>query len=230
MRTTKALTVLVVISMLALSISAPRSQTTQSSSSESILNRKVVTRGQDRVSTTNSLTTVLSGARVPGGIATVTQCAEDIGYVLTPSGPTLEDALHAIVAANPLYTWTVSDGVVNVYPINGDLALLSVNIPRLDIRNAYSLDYVVDRLFSVPEVRRRITELNLTPGYVRLGMSDLSRPNSTRVGKEPRYSFRNITLREALNNVARQHGTAVWEYRENRCNGKTEYQVQFLVR
>jgi len=195
-----------------------------------ILRRSAVIRSANSTTLSNAVASALWAAKAPGGIAYVSHCGEEARYTFSQAGSTLEDALHAIVVANPQYTWAASKGVVNVYPINGDIALLSVNIPRFEIRKAYSLDYVVDQLLSVPEVQRRITKLNLTRGYVRLGMSDLSRPDRTRVVKEPRYSFRNVTLREALDNVARQHGTAVWEYRDSRCNGKTEFQVQFLVR
>jgi hypothetical protein len=103
-------------------------------------------------------------------------------------------------------------------------------VRRIDITRVYSVDDAVSRLFSLPELKKRIRELNLTPGFVRLGMSDLSRPGISVPAKEQHYYLRNVTVREALNSIARRHGRAVWEYRENSCNGKTEFQIQFLVR
>jgi hypothetical protein len=158
-------------------------------------------------------------------------CGEDPTYLFGPSGRTLEDVLQEVVRTNPRYTWRVKNGVVNVYPIDGDPPLLNLTIVRIDIRNASTVDDAVNRLFSHREIQKRLRELSLTPGFTRLGgTSDLRRDGKPVAVQEQHYDFRNVTVREALNSIARRHGKAVWEYRENSCNGTTVFQVQFLVR
>jgi hypothetical protein len=216
---------IVVVALVALSITA---QTRHDP--DLILQRSAAIRANNGISTTNALTSALRAAEAPGGIASVGYCGEDATYPFGQSGPTLGDVLREIVRTNPHYTWRVKNGVVNVYPVEGDPALLKLVIGRIDIRKVYSVDDAVGRLFSLPEVQKRIRELNLTPGFVRLGMSDLSRSGISVTAKEQHYDLRNVTVREALNSIARRHGKAVWRYRENSCNGKTEFQIQFLVR
>lgn len=215
----------VMVGLVALSITAQKPH-----DSDPILQRSAAIRINNGMSTTNALTSALSAAGVPGGIASVGYCGEDATYLFAQSGPTLGDALREVVRTNPHYTWYVKNGVVNAYPLEGDPALLKLVIGRVDIRKVYSVDDAVSRLFSLPEVQKRIRELNLIPGFVRLGMSDLSRPGNSVAAKEQHYDLRNLTVREALNSIARRHGKAVWRYRENFCNGKTEFQIQFLVR
>jgi hypothetical protein len=195
-----------------------------------ILHRSAAINSADSATLSNATASALRSAKVPGGIVFVGGCGNDPMYTFSHAGPTLEDALHSVIRSNPRYEWTIVKGVVNVRPVNGELSLLSVNMRNVEIKKAYSLDLVASELLSVAEVRRRMTELNFTPGYVRLGMNDLPRSTDTRMKEPPAYQFRNVTLREALDSVARRHGTAVWEYRENHCKGKTEVQLQFLVR
>lgn len=217
------------LGLFALSISAESGQTSKSSPSEEILKRKAVTRSNER--TTNALTTALSTAGVPGGIATVTGCGEDVRYGFPSPGATLRDALNAIVATNPEYAWRLENGLINVFPRSGDPLFLALRISQLKVSEARSLDEALSEILALPEVQGRVVQLHMSEGYRRIGMSDLRRPGSAPIN-ERRYSIslRNVTLREALNAIARLHGRAVWEYRERHCNDKTEFQIQLLVR
>ena len=41
---------------------------------------------------------------------------KDRRIVLQMNGATLRDVLNSLVSQNPLYTWDIEDGVINVYP------------------------------------------------------------------------------------------------------------------
>jgi hypothetical protein len=230
MRIVSGFAMLTLIAVFLLLASGDGNQLPRSTSAESILKRQAWT-SRDSITTTNALTMALSTAGVPGGIATLTQCGEDAKYMFAPTGATLKDVLNGIVSTNPEYTWQLNHGVVNVFPLNGEPALLQQNVRSLDVREAVSIHEIVRQVLSRPELQKRIAQLHLSEGYKRIGMSDLKRPGS--IGAtEPRYSLRlkNVTLREALNAIAVAHGKAVWEYRERHCNGGAEFQLQFLVR
>ena len=196
-----------------------------------ILDRESLTTSES-TTTTNALTTALRTSDVPGGIAIVSDCAEDRRYVFAPSGSTLKDALDKITFLNPFYTWQLNDGVINVAPAIGDPSLLTVLITKLKVTKARSVDDVIGQILALPEVQRRIVELHLTSGYSRIGMRDLRRLGSVSQSKQRNYmlDLKHVTLREALNAVARGNGRGVWEYRERHCNGTAEFQLQFLVR
>jgi len=229
-RTTGALAILGAIVIFALSVSAQKAQTSESSASESIL-RRTALMTHDRVNTTSALTMALSSAGIPGGIVTVSGCGEDVTYIFRSSGVTLRDVLNAIVATNPQYAWRINRGAINVTPKRGYPSLLNLRISELNVREARSVDEALSQILVIPEVQKRIHELNLKRGFMRIGMRDLRRPGSVGAS-EPHYNFslRNVTFREALNAIARAHGRAVWEYRERHCDGKVEFQIQFLVR
>lgn len=228
MRRAKAAVVLAMLSLFASSISAENGQTSKPPSSEEILNRKAATSSNDR--TINALTRALSTAGVPGGIATLIGCREDVRYAFPSYGASLEDALNAIVATDSQYRWRVENGLINVSQRSGDPLFLAFRISRVKVIEARSLDDALSEILALPEVQRRLLQLHMSEGYRRIGLSDLTRTGNVPFNKQ-RYSIslRNVTLREGLNALARLHGRAVWEYRERHCNGMTEFQIQFLV-
>jgi hypothetical protein len=207
-------------------------QFSQNTSAKSILERPVARVDEHTATITNATTAALSSAGVPGGIITVTGCGEDASYMLTSSGPTLGDALNSIMAAGPNYRLEVEKGVVNLVPTVGDPPLLGFRIGELKIKEAHSLFDALAQLLALPEVQKRIKELDLDQGYTRIGLMDLKRPGNDSIEKSPNYtiSCKNVTVREALNAIARAHGRGVWAYRERHCNERVEFQLQFLVR
>ena len=229
METIKNFAGFTIIGLLALSISGHTAQVSQSS--DEILKRQVAGINLNDVTTINAMTSLLSGAGVPGGIAIVTECGEDIRYTFASSGSTLRNTLDAIVSANPQFSWQVSDGVVNVSPLAGDPPLLSLTIGELRLNGAHSTDEAANQLFAIPEIQKRLAELHLSYGYTRFGIRDLKRPGSAPDKEEQRYNLtlKNVTVRDALNAIARAHGKAVWLYRERHCNGSTEFQINFPV-
>jgi hypothetical protein len=226
----KGFTFGVILGVLASSNPASEAQVLPPSAVETTLARAAIT-PHHRISITNAMTMALSSAGVAGEIVIVAGCGDDPTYELHPTGPTLRDALNAIVAADPQYIWRLDGRVVNVTPQRGPIALLSTRIRELNVRNAHSVEEALTEILGRPEVRKRVQELNLTRGFMRAGPSDLARPGEPPL-IQPSYnlSIKNATVQKALNAIARAHGKAVWQYRESRCNGKTEFQIEFLVR
>ena len=214
--------------LLSLSLLTPAFQTDQTRSAAPDALDRQVTASQGEYPTTHSafLESLLS-AHVPGGIVTVLDCDKTHPRRLTSLSPgTLRETLDAIIKANPEYRWEVDDKIINLRPVQDEPALLGVKIGRLKVENAPSIDAVLDKLFELPEVKAAITKLQLTSG-----VKVIVRPISPDPERRPRFSIEcdNVTVREALNAIVRAHGRAVWEYKEQRCDGKTVFTVDFIA-
>jgi hypothetical protein len=228
MEKTKILTVLIAITI---SFSGAVGQDSQGTSTDDVKGRPVKGIKFDQVSTINALTRALSSAKVPGGVATITTCGVGKSHDLAPLGPTLGEALDAIVIADPEYRWYIDQGAVNVVLSNNELTLLDVVIPSFTIDRAKRIEGIVIELLAIPEVKEGITRLQLSPGSTGVGITSLVRPGFVEREENKGFTFhlQNITVRVALNAVARMHGSAVWAYQEKRCDGRKEFSIQFLV-
>ena len=218
--------------LIAVTVLGSGSQIPKSLSPEEIQKRQVGEIDLSGVTTINALTRALVAAHVPGGIVTETGCGADESYTLVPSGPTLRDVLDSIVAVNPQYQWSIDRGVVNLIPSNKGPVLLDLRIAELNVKSAKTVDEILVRLFALPVMREEITRLNLSQVSGEIGMRSLGRPGSNQEEESAGLMLyeKNVTLREALNAIAREQGSAVWSYREQHCGGRNEFSIGFTVR
>lgn len=200
---------------------------------EEILARSVAVKDSQETTLKGALSQVLSSARVPGGIVTVAQCGEEPKYNFAPFGSSLHSSLESIIAARPDYKWVVEEGVVNVLHSGGNVPMLDSVVSEFELKESDNIFGSLNRLLSAPEVQRRAAELNLRRGSTQLGIMPLSvKPvvAANEANRKTVMSCKDITLREALNAIVREHKTAVWAYTERHCNGNDEFSIDFLVR
>lgn len=225
MERTKILTALIAITMCA---SGLVGQNSQRLSCDELKQRHV--RGVDLadVTVTNALTRILNVARAPGGVVTITACGVVATSSLTPIGPTLSDALDSIVIAQPTYRWYIDQGVVNLVPSDNGPQLLDVKVAEFEIKPSETVDALLEKLLMTPEVQHGIARFELTR---QIGLGSLERPGVKRVKEDDRLTLRyqNLTVQEALNTIARTHGSAVWSYREQHCNSDDKFLIAFLA-
>jgi hypothetical protein len=169
---------------------------------------------------------------VPGGIIlAAANCDEDAKYELNPSSASLRDVLDAITSADPSYKWTFERGVVNLVPKEDEPPLLEVRIRKFELKDT-NLHLAFDQLFKLPEVKQRQAELNIGEIGHELGLSSLKRPGTGPDESKEGFdvSCEDITVRQALNEIVRVYGHAVWCYSERHCNGKDFVRIDFIVR
>lgn len=220
---------IIVLALFALFAGAVRAQAPQSKSegiTEDVLLRLVEFNETGDTEFVRVFTSALSTTNVPGGMVKINSC--NPVAVLKPWQArifTLRDALDSIAQAEPDYRWSINDGVINLMPKGEEPTLLQTRIGRLKIKDAESIYLPLSKLMSLPEVRESITQLGLSEApHLLIGGFSLR-------SDKPRYTidFQNVTLKEALNTIVRTHGRAVWNYQETRCNGKTEFSIDFIV-
>lgn len=196
-----------------------------SSGSNDILARQVEGADLEYASTTQAFSKGLSQAGAPGGIIRTSGCGGDGAiHRWQPLGSSLRDVLDRIVKADPQYRWSVEDGVINALPIASEPVLLKTHIREFKVDKVAFASAALSKLMTTPEVKDSLNRLGLNEA-LKVGAFPL--PNSRKV--ERIVQCNNVTLREALNVIARTFGNAVWFYRENHCNGKDEYSIAFIV-
>lgn len=125
-------------------------------------------------------------ARAPGGIATVSDCSEEVRYKFPGGSSSLRDALNAISSADPTMHWQINDGVVNLMSAE-EPVLLSVHIAEFDLEDVRAPLYALERLLSRPEVREAIAQLHLEQLRTDLGLADLKRSGVPQDEPQPLY-------------------------------------------
>ena len=174
---------------------------------------------------------VMLQAHAPGGIATIARCDEEAKYQFGENRTSLREALDAIVYSDPANRWENKDGIVNLIPVNHMPALLELRIAEFQVENAKTVLHALEHLLRLPEVQKRIAQLNLEELSREPGLTDLKRPGS--ITPEPvglNVHCKKTTLRGVLNSIALAHGSAVWSYTERHCDGRNMFRIDFVVR
>lgn len=204
-------------------------QTQTSTTTEQLLNRQTA-EVPERSTTRAAFKIALNTASVPGGVIAVPSCDSEPVYTLASTSASLRDTLDTVVATDARYSWEIENGVVNLVPRTGTPAFLNQRITEFRVENAETVYEALDRLLALPEVQRSINELNLGSRLFRggIGYFEPSRRTEERSGRRLTVICENVTLREALNAIARAQGNAVWSYAEHRC-GSNSFSIDFLV-
>jgi hypothetical protein len=177
------------------------------------------------ISTVQAFSKALLQASVPGGIVRMSSCAGDVViHKWQPLGSSLRNVLDSIEKADPQYRWSMANEVINALPVAGEPALLKTRIGEFKVKKVALASMALSKLMATPEVRDALSHLHLNEA---LKAGSFPLPDKAR--KERTVQCGDVTLREALNAIALAFGNAVWFYREDHCNGKDEYSIDFIV-
>ncbi len=199
----------------------------QQTPSDNVLARQVKGVHLASVTTAQAAVNALITAGAPGGITVTYDCNQPASFTFSPADSSLRGALESIVTTDPKYVWEVKRSVINLVPRNGEPRLLKVRVSKLQIIGAKTVNEGLDQLLATPEVRK----LNLGRRFVQGGVYRFNPQNPTpKVGRKISLSLRNVTVREALNAIARAHGNAVWILTQGECDGRNLFSIDFVSR
>ena len=175
----------------------------------------------------NALVETLQGTGVSGGVVTVTQSCEAVVHDFRISkGTSLPQALDALVATDGGHSWSLEKGAVFLVPTAGLPPLLQTRIAEAQFQDKNDLTLAITELLQVKAVRDALSTLQLKALSPEIGFQKLNRSNS-KAEKQP-LVVRDISLAQALNSLALEHGGAVWSYVEADCGGHKTVRIDFI--
>lgn len=120
------------------------------------------------------------------------------------------DVMNAIAQSSKKYQWRQNGEFVDVWPMTGGNPLLETRISSFNVKDL-SQSEAFDRLLNLPEVQASMTALNLKRRAPEGPPAKLSNSKFS-------VNLEGVSLREALNKVARESGMEIWIFR-NYPNG-----------
>lgn len=187
-----------------------------------LLERQVAGTDLELLTTVQAFTRTLGYSGIQGGVVGIGACEQDsLKHIWRPMGSKVRDVLDSIVLADPRYRWEYREGVVNLLPVSGVPALLSVRIGELQVADATDPDAALDRLRRLPEVKKAMANLNLNWAMDLFVKMVETRP------KKRDVRIKDATVLETLNTIAREFPHAIWYYSEFHCDGRDEVLMKF---
>ena len=183
--------------------------------------------GTQTTTSINHITTLLRQAGVWGEVETYhSDCAPPSEYRIPPFDGTLEEGLTQLRSQDNSLQWKAQDDGIVVsrnFPAN---SLLDAKLPQVTFLQGEPPEKSTDRLLNLSAVKNRMAELKLTLRPPELGFARLP----VDAGSEKPVVLGGLTLRQALNAIARADHPRVWLFQQIACNGRTTVRVQWLVK
>ena len=177
------------------------------------------------LTTEKAFVKALIAAREPGGIVRNVDCMNTQAKPrLFPSALALQPTIQLIRESDPRYRFLTTDGVINLLPEGTEPELLRVRIKEFRIDKVRVPNLVIEKLLALPEIRKKSRALKSSETLKLGGLSspsDFSTPLS--------MHFSKVTLRDALNLIARAYGNGVWEYTEFTCHGEKKFSLDLIA-
>jgi hypothetical protein len=177
----------------------------------------------------NALVETLQGTGVSGGVVSLAQSCQAVAKDFHISkGTQLPQALDALVATDGKHSWSLEKGAVVLIPTGGLPPLLQTKVQEVRIHDKNNLTLAVTELFQAKPVAEAISKLRLEPLSPEIGFQKLNR--SVSKAEDQPLILRDVSLAEALNSLALEHGGAVWAYIEAECGSRRTVRIDFISR
>lgn len=116
---------------------------------------------------------------------------------------TFHQTLDAMVIAEPRYQWREIDGSIEFYPTVRINPVLDTAIQKFEVKDSRFAE-AVDSLINLPEVESSLAAMALTRN------ESSNRPRG--VGNAFSLRLEQVTVRQALHEIAKRSGTYFWSF------------------
>ena len=206
-------------------------QTPAAVSEPEFLNRQVALDHSPRISA-EAISLLLAQAHAPGGIISIySGCAKPNPQTFSLAKTTLKQGLDYVSTVDPARKWRYADGLILVGLERANDTILNTLIYDIEIRPDDALSLSAQRILHTSEVQTSIEKAALNELTPELGFGQISRNPKSAVPETGQPTrLQSVTLAKALNTLASMKGTAVWEYEQFTCNGKSSFRLNWLVK
>ncbi|HYL62898.1 MAG TPA: hypothetical protein VE077_09770 [Candidatus Methylomirabilis sp.] len=175
----------------------------------------------------NHVSALLRRAGVWGGIESYdTDCGSPLEYRIPSLDGTVRDGLVQLKSQDNSLSWKVQGDGILISRHAQETSLLDAMVPDLTFYGRDPADKSTDKLLNLPAVKDQMTKLKLTLRSPELGFAQLP----AHVSSVEQITLKNLTLREALNAIAKSDRPRVWLFGQSACGGQTTVLVQWLVK
>lgn len=185
----------------------------------------VSVRSGDPNSLRDAFLSVMVGEKRPGGIVMVQKvCSSEqsSSTKVIPNG-NFDERIDYLIKVNLCYRSTQDGNVTNLLPVDYEPSFLKMRINRFIIDTGLKVDLTVEKLLSLDELKSEADAIRLNKGLEFGGLQ------SPPVRKSKVVHISDLTVREALNQIAVAYGSYVWVYSETVCDGKQSTTLRFPV-
>ncbi|HET6842575.1 MAG TPA: hypothetical protein VFK06_12965 [Candidatus Angelobacter sp.] len=186
---------------------------------DDLLGKKpVVSLRIDNATVEDTFVQLLKAARIPGGLALAARTTQT-SYSFNFENTTMKEALERLVGSDDIYAWRYEQGAIYLFPKGLPPKFLDVHIAAFKAGPS-PIDGLLGHLVDLPEIRVARSNLKLHPARF---LGGLYSPQPRLISVD----LRDVTLAEALNAIAAKHGSAIWQYAEDKDG---EYSLLFVSR
>jgi hypothetical protein len=125
--------------------------------------------------------------------------------------------LDVIVLGHPQYRWREVDGSIEFTPVSGGSNVLDAVIPNFEVKDVHFAE-ATDSLLKLPEVQGSLAAMALTRNEAGYQPRSLGNTFSLRLEQ--------VTVRRALDEIARKSGTNFWAFRQFGDKGQVFFSLQ----
>jgi hypothetical protein len=150
-----------------------------------------------------ALDEIASAYKVQVGLEYATNDKDLQPINLDLSAKSIEAVLRQLTNQKPDYSWSLNEGVYDVYPKSRPDSILDVKIHEFSIENAPSKD-AAELVGQIPEVKEWLSSRRVTRREFQVG------PSVRSSEKLVTLSFKDVTFRTIFNRLIREFGIEDW--------------------
>jgi hypothetical protein len=196
---------------------------------ERVEDRKVLVNSAPNQGADDNVVLILSRARVRAGVTDHKTCDASAKLALAENGAvTVAEALDQVRSIAPNLRWRADgSGSIRV-DVNGTSPeILRTRFSRLTLDDSANLILSASQLAGSPELSSAATAMGLEVEGPEIGFSSLQKSGPPPIPNPKPTDVSGLTLEEALDLLARLHGTAVWELSVRSCGGRNVLRIDW---